>query len=106
MSYLEQIKSEEALKSLSPTGKWSWGGITSDYSKLIWHDSSIAKPTEAQIKAEVSRLDTLKTNEAYKDKRQAEYPSYADQLDKIYHSGLNAWKADIKAIKDKYPKPS
>jgi len=28
-----------------------------------------------------------------------------DQLDKIYHSGVNAWKADIKAIKDKYPKP-
>ena len=27
-----------------------------------------------------------------------------DQLDKIYHSGIDAWKADIKAIKDKYPK--
>ena len=35
----------------------------------------------------------------------AEYPTWQDQLDKIYHSGIDAWKADIKAIKDKYPKP-
>ena len=40
----------------------------------------------------------------YKDARRAEYPPMEDQLDKIYHSGVNAWKADIKAIKDKYPK--
>ena len=38
-------------------------------------------------------------------KRKAEYPSLVDQMDKIYHSGIDAWKADIKAIKDKYPKP-
>ena len=40
----------------------------------------------------------------YKDARRAEYPPMEDQLDKIYHSGVNAWKADIKVIKDKYPK--
>ena len=40
----------------------------------------------------------------YKEQRLAEYPSIQDQLDKIYHSTLTAWKADIKAIKDKYPK--
>ena len=40
----------------------------------------------------------------YTDARRAEYPSIEDQLDKIYHSGINAWKADIKKIKDKYPK--
>jgi len=40
----------------------------------------------------------------YTDARKAEYPPLEEQLDKIYHSGLNAWKADIKAIKDKYPK--
>tara|TARA_B100000131_G_scaffold146796_1_gene142747 strand:+ start:1650 stop:2045 length:396 start_codon:yes stop_codon:yes gene_type:complete len=40
----------------------------------------------------------------YKEARRAEYPPMEDQLDKIYHSGVNAWKADIKAIKDKYPK--
>ena len=41
----------------------------------------------------------------YKRDRAAEYPTWQDQLDKIYHSGVDAWKADIKAIKDKYPKP-
>ena len=40
----------------------------------------------------------------YTDARKAEYPPIEDQLDKIYHSGIDAWKADIKAIKDKYPK--
>jgi hypothetical protein len=33
-----------------------------------------------------------------------EYPPIVDQLDKIYHEGIDAWKADIKVIKDKYPK--
>ena len=36
--------------------------------------------------------------------RAEEYPPIEDQLDKIYHSGIDAWKADIKVIKDKYPK--
>jgi len=40
----------------------------------------------------------------YKYNRQAEYPSIADQLDDIYHNGIDAWKATIKATKDKYPK--
>ena len=40
----------------------------------------------------------------YTEARAAEYPPIEDQLDKIYHSGIDAWKADIKAIKDKYPK--
>jgi len=41
---------------------------------------------------------------AYDIARQTEYPPIEEQLDKIYHSGIDAWKADIKAIKDKYPK--
>jgi hypothetical protein len=41
---------------------------------------------------------------AYKDKRAAEYPSYEDQFDTIFHDGLDAWKAQIQAVKDKYPK--
>ncbi len=41
---------------------------------------------------------------AYKRLRQAEYPSIPDQLDTLYHSGLDAWKAQIKTVKDKFPK--
>ena len=40
----------------------------------------------------------------YTEARRAEYPPIVDQLDKIYHDGIDAWKADIKVIKDKYPK--
>ena len=47
---------------------------------------------------------TVGVTTAYNIARQAEYPSIIDQLDKIYHTSLTAWKADIKAIKDKYPK--
>ena len=41
-----------------------------------------------------------------KENRQADYPSIADQLDDIYHNGIDGWKATIKTTKDKYPKPS
>ena len=41
----------------------------------------------------------------YKSDRAAEYPSVVDQLDDIYHNGIDAWKATIKTTKDKYPKP-
>ena len=40
----------------------------------------------------------------YTEARKTEYPPLEEQLDKIYHSGIDAWKADIKVIKDKYPK--
>jgi len=46
----------------------------------------------------------VETQISYVDARIAEYPPLQEQLDKIYHSGVNAWKADIKAIKDKHPK--
>ena len=40
----------------------------------------------------------------YKYKRASEYPSIVDQLDDIYHNGIDGWKTTIKATKDKYPK--
>jgi len=41
---------------------------------------------------------------AYIAKRQQAYPSIAEQLDLIYHQGLDAWKSAIQAVKDQYPK--
>ena len=41
---------------------------------------------------------------SYADLRRADYPPIEDQLDKIYHSGVNAWKAQIKEIKERHPK--
>tara|TARA_B100001059_G_C17684563_1_gene501595 strand:+ start:664 stop:942 length:279 start_codon:yes stop_codon:yes gene_type:complete len=42
--------------------------------------------------------------DTYKYQRVDEYPAWNEQLDNIYHNGIDAWKADIKKIKDKYPK--
>jgi hypothetical protein len=41
---------------------------------------------------------------AYKAQRAAEYPPITDQLDLLYHGGMDAWKTAIQAVKDKYPK--
>ena len=48
-------------------------------------------------------ISKISENE-YKEKRRAEYPSIEDQLDDIYHNGIDKWKETIKAVKDKYPK--
>ena len=41
---------------------------------------------------------------AYKEKRAKAYPSIADQLDILYHSGFDAWKSAIQAVKEEFPK--
>ena len=49
--------------------------------------------------------DEVMEGRAYSDKRAVDYPSIKDQLDHIYHHGLESWKATITAVKDSYPKP-
>ena len=60
--------------------------------------------SKADIEAKMAELQTTYDNNAYQRKRAEEYPSMADQLDDIYHNGIDAWKATIKVTKDKYPK--
>ena len=57
-----------------------------------------------EITLNMTNINNWVDPNAYVDKRVAEYPSIADQLDDIYHNGVDAWKATIKAIKDKHPK--
>ena len=40
----------------------------------------------------------------YQEKRAVSYPPIQDQLDMIFHIGLDGWKESIQAIKDKIPK--
>ena len=93
-------KWRKAILSLRPKAKWS-----ALDQKLTWLDSSQTEPTATEIANEIKRLEDVATSEEYKRKRAAEYPSVVDQLDLIYHSGIDAWKAKIKETKDKYPKP-
>jgi len=59
---------------------------------------------------EVKAINNVKAQAAYEalsyaEKRAQAYPSIPDQLDTIYHEGIDAWKATIAAVKQEYPKP-
>ena len=58
-----------------------------------------------EVAYDLSAAEALVAANAYKEQRASAYPSIADQLDKIYHEGIDAWKADIAAVKQEYPKP-
>ena len=77
------------------------------YANLIVHDGG-TKPTEKECIDGLAAMQAAwdLENDSYKSQRKAEYPSIEDQLDDIYHNGIDAWKATIKTTKDKYPKPS
>ena len=90
------------------TGQWfGWSDSSNKiYANLIVHDGG-SKPTEKQCTDGLKALQDAwdLENDSYKSKRKTEFPSVVDQLDLIYHSGVDAWKAKIKETKDKYPKP-
>ena len=90
------------------TGQWfGWSDSKNKiYANLIVHDGG-SKPTEKECTDGLAALQAAwdLENDSYKSQRRAEYPSIEDQLDDIYHNGIDAWKATIKTIKDKYPKP-
>ena len=89
-------------------GQWfGWSDPSNKiYANLVVLDGD-SKPTEKECTDGLAALQAAwdLENDSYKSKRRAEYPDYASQLDDIYHNGINGWKATIKAIKDKYPKP-
>jgi hypothetical protein len=68
-------------------------------------DGSQITLVQSDIDAARTTLNTEAAAIAYQGQRKAEYPSIEDQLDDIYHNGIDAWKATIKTTKDKYPKP-
>ena len=79
----------------------------------INNDTGVFKGDGTKIEVEQSKIDEARTTIdaeyaalEYSRNRAAEYPSIEDQLDTIYHNGVAGWKTTIKAIKDKYPKPS
>ena len=96
------IRISDALQVLRPGAEWAIDN--NSYAQLNWLDTEQTKPTEEEVVQKVAELTYQQEVEVYKEQRAAEYPPYADQFDKIFHQGIDAWKADIQAIKDKYPK--
>ncbi len=116
---------EDALVTL---GLGNWFGWTDSSNKIyanliiypkIWNkdytgtiheegmiDNPYSKPTEEEVNAKLTEIQDAWDieNDSYKFKRREEYPSIADQLDDIYHNGIDGWKSTIKVTKDKYLK--
>jgi len=62
------------------------------------------QPTQAELESAWASYTADYDSKQYARDRQADYPSIADQLDTLYHGGIDAWKAEVKVVKDKYPK--
>jgi len=74
-----------------------------DIDSIVW-DTGITPISKADILAKQAELLTAYNAKGYQRNRETEYPSIADQLDDLYHNGIDGWKTTIKVIKDKYPK--
>lgn len=93
----------EALYSLTPNAAWS---ITDDV--IDWQSPEITQPTDAEITAEISRLQAEYDALDYSRKRAAEYPPMADYLDGVVKGDqdqIDDYIAKCLAVKAKYPKP-
>jgi len=90
----------KAIVAINPDAKVS---ITAgDIKQIQWHNTSPI--AEADILAKQKELQAEYDANKYQRDRAEAYPSIADQLDDLYHNGIDGWKTTIKAIKDKYPK--
>ena len=92
------ITKSDALSKLCPSGGWIQDGDTT-----IWLDG-YDPVSEEEIVQKVAELEYQEEVNEYQRQRAREYPSYADQFDQIFHEGVDAWKATIQVVKDKYPK--
>jgi hypothetical protein len=75
-----------------------------DINQITWHDGNPTNITTKQITDKQAELQTAYDNNKYQRDREVAYPLIKDQLDDLYHNGIDGWKKTIKAVKDKYPK--
>jgi hypothetical protein len=87
----------DALVVLKPNAEYATHGDA-----ITWLDSVQTQPTDEEIQTEIARLTYLESINQYQRDRQ--YPPMNEQLDNIFHNGVDAWKADIQVIKDAVPK--
>ena len=91
----------DAILKINPNAEVTVNG--NDVDNIIWHNGTeVISKSDIQIKQ--TELQTEYNNNKYQRDRAAEYPSIVDQLDDIYHNGIDGWKTTIKAVNDKYPK--
>jgi len=98
---MDELTKFDAIRALCPNAEFTLRGDVLEFLKA----NGDTEPSNSAIDAKLAELKTAYDNKKYQRDRAAEYPSVVDQLDDIYHNGIDAWKATIKATKDKYPKP-
>ena len=86
----------DAILAINSNAKVVVRGSDIDSCEIEWLEST-AEISKADIKSKITSME-------YIPKRASEYPSIVDQLDDLYHNGIDGWKTTIKAVKDKYPK--
>ena len=91
----------KSILAINPNAVISVEG--NDVKKIKWLDGT-SEISETDILAKQKELQTIYDNNKYQRDRAEVYPSIADQLDDLYHNGIDGWKTTIKAVKDKYPK--
>ena len=96
------IKKSDALQSLRPGAEWVLRG-----DELEWLDTKQTQPTEAEIQAEITRLQADYEAKEYQRSRAAEYPAIGDQLDALWKGGdaAQAMLEQVMAVKSRHPKP-
>ena len=92
---------EQAILKINPNAKF--GVINDNLDNIKWYDET-TPISKADIEAKMVEVQAEYDAKQYQRDRVSEYPSMAEQLDDIYHNGIDAWKATIKITKDKYPK--
>jgi hypothetical protein len=98
-----KVNVADAILALEPTAEFS---VTSeDLDKIEWFSEGVTQPSKSAIQSKLDELQAIEDNKQYQRDRAAEYPSIPNQLDDIFHNGLDGWKATIQETKDKYPKP-
>jgi len=103
MNIMQTINKETALFSLRPNAQWVLRG-----DDLEWLDTEQTQPTDAEIDAEVIRLQAEYDAKQYARDRAAAYPPIQEQLDMQYWDSVNGtttWKDAIAAVKTENPKP-
>ena len=67
-------------------------------------DNPNTQPTQAELESAWTEYQAEQDSTQYQRDRSTDYPAIADQLDDIFHNGIDGWKATIQLTKDKYPK--
>ena len=103
ITYIEAIR--ELAKVHHPnSGIYTSGKCESDLSGVKLTDGSTLSFTFDDVLAKKKELEKQYADNEYQRDRAVTYDPIPEQLDQIYHD-MDGWKAKIKAVKDKYPKP-